>query len=233
MFKGISSPLVGVAAVNAFLFGVYGNTLAYLESKFSSVEASPSLNNVFLAGAASGLLNSFISAPMEFTKIIAQDNATAKISPWTIFMERYKSCGIKGCYIGMIPTLCRETPSYAVYFASYEYLCRFFSPSGLSEDASYTSLMLAGGISGALGWTSTYPADVVKTVIQSQNFKTQEEFTRRKYRGILQTTYEISKLFGWKALFKGLDATLIRAFPTNAVIFWAYSITMSRLSELE
>jgi solute carrier family 25 carnitine/acylcarnitine transporter 20/29 len=63
--------------------------------------------------------------------------------------------GFLGMYKGLGATIIRETPSYAFYFASYEYLIRSSSDSKPSS----LSILTCGGIAGIIGWLSTYPAD--------------------------------------------------------------------------
>ena len=60
MYKGMSSPLCGVAVINAIVFGVYGSAMRYLGEN--------TLSNQFLAGAFAGGVQSVISCPMELAK---------------------------------------------------------------------------------------------------------------------------------------------------------------------
>lgn len=219
-----------MAVVNAFLFGIYGTTLSYLEYSFPSKSGmSPCLGNVFIAGAVSGLFNSLISCPVELTKIICQNQIKSpKVGPLSVLISRLNTLGIRGCCVGAVATVIRETPSYAVYFSSYEFFCRSFSSNGSSSDCSNFQLMLAGGLSGTLGWVSTYPADVIKTVVQAQVLSTPAELKNRRYKSFFGTGRLLVKEYGWRFLFRGLDATIIRAFPTNAAIFLGYSVAMSK-----
>lgn len=74
--------------------------------------------------------------------------------------------GARGMMRGLSATIVRDTPSYGAYFVSYEILCRMLAPEGTDpKELSGVRLMLAGGLGGIAGWTSTYPIDVVKTVI--------------------------------------------------------------------
>lgn len=71
LFKGVTSPMLGVAAMNASVFGVYGMTLRFLEggghegatamageetAAIVSSAQSTSLTHIFLAGCASGIV---------------------------------------------------------------------------------------------------------------------------------------------------------------------------------
>ena len=54
MYRGISSPLAGVAAINAICFGVYGNVNRRLKDP-------DSLKSITIAGMASGFVQVFPS----------------------------------------------------------------------------------------------------------------------------------------------------------------------------
>jgi len=90
-------------------------------------------------------------------------------------------------------------------------------------------LMLAGGFSGIAAWMSTYPMDVVKTRIQAQPLIPGAPGETPPCRGLLDGLASILKSEGVPGLFRGATATIIRAFPTNAVIFTVYALTMRRL----
>ncbi|KAJ3062682.1 hypothetical protein HDU98_001444, partial [Podochytrium sp. JEL0797] len=60
LYKGMASPIVGVAAINSLLFGVHGWFMHHLAG-----ENTPSVANIFWAGCGSGFVNAFLSCPME------------------------------------------------------------------------------------------------------------------------------------------------------------------------
>lgn len=61
VYRGMSSPLAGVAAINAIVFGVYGNVQRNLSEP-------DSLISHFLAGGTAGLAQSIFCSPMELAK---------------------------------------------------------------------------------------------------------------------------------------------------------------------
>lgn len=65
IYRGMSSPLAGVAAINAIVFGVHGNTLRQMNDPTS-------LRSTFLAGCMAGLVQSIICSPMELAKTRVQ-----------------------------------------------------------------------------------------------------------------------------------------------------------------
>lgn len=241
LFKGMSSPLVGVAVINAFLFGVYGFLLDVQQKWEGRPQPEPTLTHVFWAGAGSGLINSIISGPTELAKIQLQvqkqvSGGEKMRGPVDCLKKIYRINGGAGCLRGMTATVLRETPSYGVYFASFEmFQRRLFSKSTQageqeSQMARSGKLLLAGGLSGILGWVSTYPIDFIKTRIQAQPIVTGK--TEKVYTGMLDCARRMVSAEGYSVLWRGLGATIIRAFPTNAVIFLAYSTTIDTLDSL-
>ncbi|KAG1465420.1 hypothetical protein G6F56_004888 [Rhizopus delemar] len=86
------------------------------------------------------------------------------------------------------------------------------------KELSGPQLILAGGLAGIAAWCSTYFADVVKTRIQSEP---------HRYKGSLDCIRRSYYEEGWRVFFRGLSPTLIRAFPSNAATFVAYTWTMN------
>ena len=81
---------------------------------------------------------------------------------------------------------------------------------------------MVGGIGGIIGWATTYPVDVVKTIIQSEPPPGGE----KKAPSILGTLRNLQQTQGLSALFRGFFATVIRAFPTNVAILSTFHMSM-------
>lgn len=220
-FKGMTSPMIGVAVINACLFGVYGfilETLSPSHKKNNSPDHS--IMHVFWAGCGSGLANSIISGPSELAKIKLQQQERQKVfrGPMHFFKHSIKIHGWKSLFQGMTATIIRETPSYGVYFATFELLSRKISTAkGQNLTLTPIDLMLAGGLAGVAGWLSTYPFDVAKTKMQAAEMNT--------YRSVWHCMIDIYKKEGSGAFTRGMGATILRAFPTNAVIFLTFKQT--------
>lgn len=231
LFKGVSSPLVGVTAINTLLFGVYG---FFLDCQVGS-GASPTLAQIFMAGAGSGLVNSLISGPVELAKIQMQNQREhgqgSFRSPLHCLRLVYRATGLRGVYRGLVATIWRETPSYGVYFACFEWLRRQGETPQNGGHLENGKLMLAGGLSGIAGWMSTYPMDVIKTRIQAQSLVPGYPTDTPACKGIVDGWGRIVKSEGLAGLFRGTTATVVRAFPTNAVIFTTYALTMRWLDQ--
>jgi solute carrier family 25 carnitine/acylcarnitine transporter 20/29 len=143
----LASPFFGIAIINSLLFGVYGWAL----DKVSVNDNAPISgyncfynSRVFLAGAFSGLINSFLSCPIELVKIRLQNQTKERVYNGNIdlIQKIWRVNGWRGFYRGFGMTVLRETPSYGVYFASYEML------TNQTGSDSSIALLTAGGLAG-------------------------------------------------------------------------------------
>lgn len=167
----------------------------------------PSLWDVYAAGCCAGFTQSALAIPIELTKIKSQLHGNSSIYH---FKHIFKNQGVKGLYRGSLATILRDTPSYGIYFAVYEGLC--------SDDPTSMEMLVNGGIAGIFGWIFTYPIDVAKTVIQSSDHASFKSIWHQKHP--------------MKYYFRGMTPTLLRAIPTNALTFFAYSHTMRLLEDV-
>ena len=220
----MTAPLLSMAFVNAIVFGVQGNLLKVFE---------PNVVNSFLAGMVSGAAQSIICCPAELIKLRMQMQRDPirlfsfhETSPQMIYKDPldaahkiYQKHGpFRGIYKGFMITLLREVPGFGVYFASYDYMCKCLSNSPEAvltyDDLSPLTLCATGGLSGIIGWFTSYPFDVVKSRLQVDGM-----FGEERYRGILDCCRQSYRESGYRVFFRGLNSTLLRAFAVNAATF--------------
>lgn len=178
LFKGISSPLASVALMNGLVFASYR---FFMKLQLETPESIPTLGQITLAGAGSGIVSSIITTPIELIKIRQQTSfvrTTARSVAWQI----YQLHGIRGLYRGVTATALRDC-GYGAYFFAYEATCRLLTNSIPTQNPvdhssilmevendinklSWPVLLLAGGVAGVVGWLATFPFDVVKTRVQ-------------------------------------------------------------------
>ncbi|KAF7730835.1 hypothetical protein EC973_001353 [Apophysomyces ossiformis] len=178
LFKGVLSPVVGLAGLNAILFVSYGSIMRYFEQQ-QPLGTAPSLSHVYLAGCGAGIAGFFFTTPTELVKIQAQISRIPK-STFQVTKEIFERNGLRGLlsneranagfYQGGWITMIRDAPSYGIYFWVYEGMKRFLEVDPTTEAGSGNAwkLLLAGGLAGAVSWTSIYPIDVVKSRLQMQ-----------------------------------------------------------------
>lgn len=239
LYKGMSSPMAGVAVINAIVFGVQGNMARKMKDP-------DSLRSQTLSGATAGFFQSFISSPMELvkTRVQIQTEAGAKdiatmstaatssstkcaarsyMSPMDCIRKIITTEGYKGIFRGQFITILRDVPAMSTYFFTYEYLSRAWSSNGC---VSAPVVLAAGGMAGIASWVFTYPIDVVKSRIQADGVG-----GLNKYSGIINCVKQSIKAEGIGSMTRGLASTIIRAFPVNATTFAVVSYTQSLFNE--
>lgn len=228
LYKGMSSPMAGVAVVNAIVFGVYGN----IQRKLPDPDA---VSSHFIAGSSAGFAQSFVCSPMELAKTRLQLQGQGQtISPYGITSSssgprpviRYKNpldCLVqaakqeglrKGVFRGLGLTLTREIPGCGTYFLSYELLNQNVNRLTGKKELTTFQMAMAGGIAGTISWVLTYPVDVLKSRLQADGMD-----GPIKYKGVVDCLRKSINDEGYGFLVRGLNSTIIRAFPVNAATF--------------
>lgn len=113
--------------------------------------------------------------------------------------------------------------SYFIIFAGfYEMIHGSFIPEGGTlDDAPMYAMFLAGGIGGFLYWFLTYPTDVLKSSLQSDN----SDPTKRKFRGYIDCAkYLYKNEGGIPRFFRGFTPCLMRSVPANAIQFSTFEL---------
>ena len=225
----MASPLVGMAAINAIVFGIQGNMMRLLQPN----GGSPKISNSAISGAVAGSLQTFICAPMELIKLRMQMQTEPvhflhheRSHPGIVYSDPLdcirkikQKDGWLGLNRGYWITLWREVPAFACYFATYDTMCTWrlrFTEGMKLDDLSVPFLLVAGGLSGMLTWLVSYPCDVIKSRLQVDGM-----YGECRYNGISDCFKKSYLESGrdFRVFFKGLNSTLIRAFPVNAATF--------------
>ncbi|KAF8159263.1 carnitine/acyl carnitine carrier [Crassisporium funariophilum] len=178
LFKGITSPLASVALMNGVVFASYR---FFMKAQLESSNSIPTIAQIALAGAGSGIVSSIVTTPVELIKI-RQQSLLTQTTARAVALQIFREAGISGLYRGLVSTALRDC-GYGAYFASYEVTRRLLSssagPPGISDalaefenelaQVSWPALLFAGGVAGVVGWVATFPIDVVKTRIQGSH----------------------------------------------------------------
>jgi solute carrier family 25 (mitochondrial carnitine/acylcarnitine transporter), member 20/29 len=88
-----------------------------------------------------------------------------------------------------------------------------------NPSAFYT--LMAGGIAGTFSWLISFPVDVVKSRLQVDGMD-----GKPKYTGAIDCLKKSYQAEGASFLTRGLNSTLLRAFPMNSVCFLVVSYVM-------
>jgi len=219
LYKGVQSPLVGLAVMNSVMFLAYGQSKVLIQSDPNTPLTIP---QYLMAGALTGAVISFVEGPIDLFKSQIQVQRAGESKYTGVFdcarqiVGRY---GIRGMYQGLGPTFLRDIPSNATYFGFYELTRKLMVKPGQNvTDLPAWKVMTAGGVGGFMYWALTYPTDVLKSTIQTDNI----DRTQRKYHGIIDCAKKIYIAEGIKGFYKGVTPCLIRSVPANAACFVVY-----------
>lgn len=248
LYRGISAPLVGAAVETSCLF------FSYRIAQDAIVAASPVLGTqreasqdkvqlpfsyLVLCGAASGAFTSLALTPIELVKCKMQvpiTNATSTsahlsskpLGPTRIILEIFRTQGLLGFWHGQLGTLIRETGGSAAWFGSYEgvkmlYL-KYDDTVKQIEDVKVWQQMSAGAVAGMAYNFIFYPADTIKSRMQT------EDLGATKTKGtFLGTGKELWHHSGIRGFYRGCGITVFRAAPSSAIIFSIYEALRKHL----
>ena len=218
-------PLFGQGAINGTVFGVRSMGLKVLQPE----GGPPSVHHNMLAGGIAGAVQCVICCPMELIKLRMQVQGVGQArqsmvvyhGPWKTAVKIYRQGGVIALNKGMVPTLYRETMSFATYFTTYDYLCQTMAGKGSVDDLGFLKLMFAGAVTGIPTWLVSYPFDVVKSRIQVDGVH-----TPRQYRGLVDCFKKSYTEGGLRVFGRGLQSTILRAVIINAATLPTYTLLM-------
>jgi len=200
-YQGIGSPLVGAVAENSILFLSY----SYALTKFAGEK--PSLAAQASAGAFSGACVSLLLTPVELIKCRVQINGGSTIS---VLKQTIRNDGVAGLYRGYSGTFLRETIGGAAWFGTYEF-----------TNERLQNPLLSGACAGIAFNAALFPADVIKSIQQTQ----------KSNSGFLTIGRSLWASQGVAGLYRGFGITAARAGPSSAMIFWTYEGIKSWLAQ--
>lgn len=230
LYRGMAVPLAGTVAETSCLFTANGRAKALLFGKQADEELA--MPEVLVAGAISGGAVSFVLTPIELIKcrMQVQSHLTGGTGLYTgpvdCLLRSVRAEGLRVLYKGHVSTMLREVPGTAGWFGAYELFARAMTKPGQSRDELHpASIVTAGALGGVAYWCAFYPADTVKSRVQSAPpASAGQSAAPLTFLSVFRSIYRAE---GVRGLYRGLSPTLLRAAPANAAIFLTYEM-MSR-----
>lgn len=221
-YKGMSSPMFGVALINGIVFSVQNAS----KTLFDNPDTYTALA---LTGALAGGVQSVICSPIELVKTRLQMQGIGlqrKLfalsthlynGPIDCLKKSYDRRGFRhGVMRGLTMTLARDIPSFAAYFPAWQFFVVNFSPTGKEADMPMYMSLLGGGFTGIAAWTVSYPFDVIKSRYQAAR--------DHVYRGVWDCAVKSFRTEGWQVFTRGFVPCTLRAIPTNAFTYPVYAL---------
>lgn len=239
------------SAANGRELGLPGKT-----PSFSAITAQ-SLYASLLAGALARSISATLVTPLELIRTRLQASSRSQADLRSIlrglFVEmRTTSLRAGGgpliLWRGLTPTLWRDVPFSAIYFAGYEAVKRSLTGGGLGEGNAQGSgeefgvAFASGALAGSVAAVLTHPFDVVKTRLQTQgSAKGGQERLSGSLRGtegktegnVWQGLRRIVRKEGSKGLWKGLSPRTAKVAPACGVMIASFEVVGRALADLD
>ena len=177
----------------------------------------------FATGALTGICTSFALHPFDLIKARAQVNRSVgdnagKFS--SILKHILKTRGPLALYSGIVIQVQCSSLFYLSFFGSYNVICSQLKQYDIfAESFIY---FVSGGLAGQIAWAVSLPLDTIKTRIQVEHSHPPR---------IREVVAHVWNNGGVKGFYRGVSATIIRAFPANAALFLAYESTKKIFGE--
>ncbi|PAV23115.1 mitochondrial carrier [Pyrrhoderma noxium] len=225
LWKGMASPLIGIAGVNSLLFTSYA-----VSKRLISPFPELSLKEIAAAGALAGTINSVLASPVEMFKVRMQGQygGAGDKRLRTVFSEMWTQWGFrKGIMRGFWVTVFREIPAYAGFYTGFEYAKRSFKSNYPNQELPIWALLASGSCGGISYWLACYPLDVIKSRVQLRATPpagTPVQYVAHEFKAIVAEG-------GYAGLFRGLSPSLLRSIPAAGATFGAFELTREFLRE--
>lgn len=260
MYRGLGPMLLGYLPTWAVYLTVYENTREFYFDQSGSWWLARCYSSL-TAGACSTVLTNPIWVIK--TRLMSQSTKAASDgmrAPWhytsTLDAARkmYRTEGLASFYSGLTPALLGLT-HVAVQFPLYEYFKMKFTGYGMGDHPSdeggshWAGITAATFLSKVCASTATYPHEVVRTRLQTQQRQqpavSPEGITHSgsmrepldiqrgvsssdgmavtaRYKGLIRTCKVILREEGWQAFYAGIGTNLVRAVPAAMVTMITY-----------
>jgi len=152
--------------------------------------------------------------------------------PLAILRDTIRADGMRGLWLGQTGTLIRETGGSAAWFGTKELVCKLLRRG--DADAHARPLLpwesaLSGACAGAAYNLTFFPADTVKSTIQTEaelrpasSATTAVGHGQHQQRSFGVVARELYRARGLKGLYAGCGITVARSVPSSALIFLIY-----------
>ncbi|EER10057.1 casein kinase, putative [Perkinsus marinus ATCC 50983] len=200
LYKGFSAALVRQGLYRGLVFALYEPLRDETCKLLGEDKSSASLKVKILAGGVGGILGSALINPVDVIKVRMQGDLKlgAERRYRNVFdglFKMYKSEGMRGISVGVIPNMQRAFLVNAAELATYdqckEEIVKIFGDNTFSY---FVSSMIAGLVAAVV----STPVDVAKTRLMNQDLT-----KGRVYRGLTDCLLKTVKSEGLFAVYKG------------------------------
>eukprot|EP01039_Chlorochromonas_danica_P009159 gene9157-10110_t len=184
------------------------------------------------AGTLGGIAVVFVGHPFDTTKTRLQTAPTGFYRGTVDCVKKtLRWEGYKGFYAGILSPLAGQMLFRATSFTSFHQSVKI-QTDGL-EKPTATQLFRSGAFTGFVIAFVECPIDLLKTKVQVQIFKQTMNGHAGPCHSVLSCARNIVLNHGFRPLWQGLSATLIRNVPANALFFPIAELVKHYYAELD
>ena len=273
MYRGLGPMLLGYLPTWAVYLTVYENTRETYYDMCGSWWLARCYSSL-TAGACSTVLTNPIWVIK--TRLMSQSSRSGSdgikapwhyTSTWDAAKKMYRTEGVRSFYSGLAPALLGLT-HVAVQFPLYEYFKMQFTGYGMGEHPAddtgshWLGITAATFLSKIAASTATYPHEVLRTRLQTQQRQAPASSDgvshrgslgdplnkgrltgsgssdgmapkKHRYHGLIQTCKVILREEGWMAFYAGIGTNLIRAVPAAMTTMITYEYLQKLFHDLQ
>ncbi|KAJ5051588.1 uncharacterized protein L3040_001364 [Drepanopeziza brunnea f. sp. 'multigermtubi'] len=268
MYRGLGPIILGYLPTWAVYFVVYGRSKEIFGRYIENASGINFCSSLVAGGCSTLATNPIWVIKTRLMSQVSRKSTTNGPKPnwhyrstWDAARKMYATEGLLSFYSGLTPALL-GLAHVAVQFPAYEYLKREFTGQGMGESAEgddrshFTGTFFAGVLSKMLASSATYPHEVIRTRLQTQQRtmpSTTSEYVAfrgglegsgthtpaaphtikagRRYDGIVRTFKTILKEEGWRAFYAGMGTNMMRAVPAATTTLVTYEWVMKHLNQ--
>lgn len=229
LYRGLGVNLIGNSAGWALYFMWYRQAKDFVRT-YRGYDQSQPLTSVdyLVASSASGVLSALITNPIWVVKTRMLSTSATEAGAYPGLLSGLRAIlrreGFRGYFQGFTPTLAGVSHS-SLYFLAYEKLNNWRraqrSAQGEGTQLSNLDTIMTSTMSKLWAGTITYPHQVVRARMQTQNMHSEGRPTRPSL-GVIALMKSIWQNEGALGFYKGMFPNMMRVVPSTCITFLVY-----------
>lgn len=144
LWRGLGATLLRDVPFSALYWFGYETIKTRCAASKKSLSQQPDMALSFAAGAIAGSFAAAVTLPFDVVKTRVQvelGTSMCRMTPlppvpstWSLMSNIFRSQGLSGLFVGLIPRVAKVAPSCAIMITSYEYCKEYFRLKRLAED---------------------------------------------------------------------------------------------------
>lgn len=223
LWKGNGANVTRVVPVYALKF-TFNDSFRNFVREPGQKDSDLSTLQLMSCGTSAGLFQTCCTFPLELVRTRLSFQNTKDTTRYKGIIDCFRRTiadeGVFSLYKGLGPTIVSGAPYVGLQMTFYELWKRKMPVNEKTGKITVLGKLTAGAVGGLCAQIITYPGDTVRRrmIVNGING------TERTYTNSVDCTIKIMRNEGFKALFKGLSANVIRCIPGAAIQFFAYDL---------